>query len=96
MKRTLFIVLAIVLIALAWQIYQMYFLKSTLSQKAGKLEAKILNLQQENSDLQTDLEYLKNPENLEKELRGRFNYKKPGEKMIIVVPSQSATSSKNQ
>ena len=40
----------------------------------------------ENSDLGADLEYLANPDNLTKELRGRLNYKIPGEKLIILVP----------
>ena len=31
--------------------------------------------------------------NLVKELRSRFNYKKPGEKLIIVVPPKEATTS---
>ena len=31
--------------------------------------------------------------NLEKELRARFNYKKPGETMIIIVPEPSSTAS---
>ena len=32
------------------------------------------------------------PDNLEKELRARFNYKAIGEKMIIIVPENSSTS----
>ncbi len=43
------------------------------------------------ADFQTDVQYLANPVNLEKELRSRFNYKKPGETMIIIVPEQSTT-----
>ena len=42
-----------------------------------------------------------NPANLEKELRARFNYREPGEKLIIIVPqagsgSSSQSSSINQ
>ena len=47
----------------------------------------------ENFELQADLEYYARPENLEKELRSRFNYKKPGEKLIIIVPPKEATTS---
>lgn len=46
-------------------------------------------LVQENSLLERDLSYYGQDENLKKELRARFNYKEPGESMIIVVPSRS-------
>lgn len=47
--------------------------------------------EEEQEAIQAELEYLANPINLEKEIRARFNLKKPGEKTIIVVP-QASTS----
>ncbi|MDO8516200.1 MAG: hypothetical protein Q7S28_03050 [bacterium] len=41
----------------------------------------------DNESLGNDYQYYSNPINLEKELRARFNYRSPGEKMIIVVPA---------
>jgi len=35
-----------------------------------------------------DIEYFSNPKNLAKELKSKFNYKNPGEKLIIVVPEE--------
>ena len=46
-------------------------------------------LKNENAGLQADLIYFSESENLEKELRSRLNYKKSGEKLIIVVPPKS-------
>jgi hypothetical protein len=46
-------------------------------------------LNKENSSIKDDISYFTSPQNLEKELRGEFNYKKPGEKMIIIVPESS-------
>jgi hypothetical protein len=41
--------------------------------------------------LQADYEYYQNPANLEKELRSRFNYHSPDEKLIVIVPKPSST-----
>lgn len=38
-------------------------------------------------------QFLVNPDNLEKELRARLNYRAPGEKTVIIVPAEEATSS---
>lgn len=41
--------------------------------------------------LQADYEYYQNPANLEKEIRSRFNYHSPDEKLIVIVPKPSST-----
>jgi len=43
-------------------------------------------MQVDSDRLKGDIEYLSDPHNLEKELRARFNYRSPNEKLIIVVP----------
>lgn len=50
----------------------------------GKLQAS----REENKKIEEDLHYYQNPENLEKEARAQLNYKKPGEKVIVVVPKE--------
>ncbi len=40
----------------------------------------------DNTNLQHDLQYLQQPNNLEKELRSRFNYRKHDETLVIIVP----------
>jgi hypothetical protein len=47
----------------------------------------------EEQSLSTEVNYLSNPVNLEKELRGRFNYAKSGETMLIIVSSSTTGSS---
>ena len=43
--------------------------------------------------LQDELQYYENRANVEKALRGEFNYKAPGEKLMIIVPqNQSSTN----
>ncbi|MDD4761470.1 MAG: septum formation initiator family protein [Candidatus Pacebacteria bacterium] len=62
--------------------YKKYFSESE------KLKADISVLEKKNKDLEKDIEYFNDPYNLEKELKSKFNYKKEGEKMIIIVPDE--------
>jgi len=41
---------------------------------------------EENSRLRAEIDYFSIPENLEKKLKTEFNYRKPDEKMLIIVP----------
>ncbi len=86
MKRILTAILILAVVALLWQLFQLYMQNSGLKSSLGVIEDKLNNLTEENGKCQADLEYFASPENLEKELRSKFNYKKPGEKIIIVVP----------
>ena len=58
-----------------------------------KLKAEILSvtdevevINEDNDKLNSQIEYFSDPRNLEKELRARFNYRLPNEKLIIIVP----------
>jgi len=85
MKRTLTIILLVVLTALLWQLYQLYHQNQELRDAFSLVEVRVAQFKEENLKFQADLEYFSHPENLEKELRSRFNYKNPGEKLIILV-----------
>lgn len=89
MKRILTVILLLAVAALLWQLIQLYMQNSALKSSLGVIEDKLNNLNEENGKFQADLEYFASPENLEKELRSKFNYKKPGEKIIIVVPPKA-------
>ncbi len=71
--------------------YQVYVLQSERFGIKGEFEeiqTQYNELQTDNKRLQGDIEYLSDPHNLEKELRARFNYRSPNEKLIIVVPEE--------
>jgi cell division protein FtsB len=57
-----------------------------LEEGLAKISPRIESLEQKNKDLKSDLRYFAEPENLLKEFKSEFNYKNPGERMIIVVP----------
>lgn len=47
----------------------------------------------DNEGLKEDFRYYSDPENLSKELRSRFNYTLPGERMLIFVQEGASTTS---
>ena len=70
-------------------ITELYFLikeRNQLRADLDNLNRRLQALLKENVDIQSEIEYFSHPENLEKELKAKFNYKKPNEKMMIIVP----------
>lgn len=47
----------------------------------------------DNAALSQEQQYYQRPENVEKELRARFNYRRSDEKLMILVPEESASAS---
>ncbi len=86
MKVIIVIILGIILSAILAQSYFFIKERNRLKTDSDNLNSRLQALSKENADLQSDIEYFSRPENLEKELKSRFNYKKPGEKMMIIVP----------
>jgi len=85
-RPAIIIILCLVLIGVSAQVYlilkESNGLKKDLDDLNGRMEAFV----KENANLKSNIEYFSNSENLEKELKSKFNYKKAGEKMMIVVP----------
>jgi len=86
MKFVAIIILVIILIGISTQIYFIFKERNQLKSDVSDLNKRLKALITENANLESDIEYFSHPENLEKELKARFNYKKPDEKMMIVVP----------
>ncbi len=85
-RSAIIIILALVLIGVSAQVYLILKESNGLKKDLDDLNGRIGALVKENSDLKSEIEYFSIPENLEKELKSRFNYKEVGEKMMIVVP----------
>jgi cell division protein FtsB len=92
MKIAAIVVLSILLIALGVQVYSFVAQEGSLGNELADVQTNLTKAQTEEASLQDENQYLSNPVNLEKELRARFNYKKPGETMVIIVPSSSSTA----
>ena len=94
MKIVISLMLAAVLVFVATQVVFFMREERSLSQALTDTKHRLQDAQTEEQDLSAEVSYLADPANLEKELRARFNYAKPGETMIVIVPSSTATSAK--
>jgi len=82
----LFNLLAIVavIIILGIQLFNLYKENRTLVTDLNELRSKDNSLIEENRKLRSDIEYFSNSDNIAKELKSRFDYKRPGEKLIKI------------
>ena len=71
-------------LVLSIQVVKFYSQNDDLKESLDKLTAEVGALQFENTKLQDDILYFQNPENLAKELKSRFDYKRPGETLIKI------------
>ena len=93
MKIAAIVVLSLLLIFLGVQVYSFVKQEHELSTDFTTVESQLAKAQADEASLQEENDYLQNPANLEKELRGNFNYKKPGETMVIITPNATSTTS---
>ena len=93
MKIAAIVVLSLFLIVLGVQVYSFVAQEWSLGSELADVQMNLTKAQAQETSLQEENQYLSNPENLEKELRARFNYKKPGETMVIIESDASSTTS---
>lgn len=74
------------LIVATTQFFTLSKQRKELSNKLKQKETKLMELQREGAETQAEIKYLENTKNLEKEFKSRFNYRKPDEKLYILVP----------
>lgn len=86
MKIIITIVIVIVIVMVFIYVYFSFQEQRQMKDNLSDLNAQIKTLVEENDELKSEIEYFSNPENLEKELKTKFNYRKPDEKMMIIVP----------
>ena len=66
------------------QLFRIIVDDSRVSVNLYKARAEAQMLKSENEQLQSDINYFSKPENLIKEFKAKFDYKKPGEKLIKI------------
>ena len=91
MKLALAIGLGLILILVGVRVFSFLGEQRMLGQNLFEVQGRLAEVKAQQADLEAEEKYLSNPANMIKELRARFNYKKPGETMIIIVPP-AATS----
>lgn len=86
MKTIIGIVLILLMGVIGLQLFRLNGERQLLAEKAQKVKEEMEQLKAENEKVKSDIAYFSHPENLGKEIRSLFNYKKPGEEVYIVVP----------
>lgn len=81
---------SIVLVFLGIQLHALSGQRQGFAEKTEELSLKAMMLEAENTGLVNDLEYYSDDANLVKQLREKFNYKFPDEKMLIIVEPQES------
>ena len=92
MKIAGVVVLFIILMFISTHVYSFFVQERQLNADLADIEARLTKEKSDEADLQSEVQYLANPLNLAKELRARFNYKKPGETMIVIVPTNATST----
>jgi len=87
MKLAAVIILTVLLVFFAWQIHSFSVSGKAAAVQYESLKGQLDQAKADQGSLQADLNYYLNPANLEKEVRARFNYRAPDEKLIVIVPS---------
>jgi len=95
MKLGAAILIFIILIFIGLRVASFLGEQHELSQNLADIQTRLTQAKADAADLQAETEYLSNPINLQKELRSQFNYKKPGETMVIIVPQAAPSSTKH-
>ena len=88
MKIAIYLVLLVSIAAVGFNLYRLYNQKIALEKDLNKVSEQLQPLDGENRELTAEIDYFQNPDNLEKELRSRFNYAAPGETMVIIIPKK--------
>ncbi len=77
MKFIIVLILSVIFVVVSIQAYFILKERNQLKSNLTNLDARLDAILKENANLRSEIEYFSHPENLEKELRLKFNYKKP-------------------
>lgn len=80
----------LIIVILGMQIFSLRKGNISARSKYEESRQELFRARNDSEKLKADLNFFANPANLEKELRARFNYRKPDENLIIIVPESSS------
>lgn len=93
-SKIFFIFLIPIFLILVFGIFQNLYHRYQVKKDLDRLNAEIISLNKQKEDLGKLLDYYNNPSNLEKEARVRLNYKKEGEKVVVILPTATSSGDK--
>ena len=92
MKSSRLAVIVVLIALLSWTGYSLIRQKWAVEKEVANISESVKKLDTENKSIQQGITYFERPENLLKEAQSRFNYKKEGEHLLIVVPGTATTT----
>ncbi|MBM3257463.1 MAG: hypothetical protein FJY98_04050 [Candidatus Liptonbacteria bacterium] len=93
MRLAAIFALFLVLVVMGIEIARFMREGNQLSRELQGVENKLEEAQKETASIEANVKYFSRPENLEKEMRARFNYRGADEKLLILVPSKASSAS---
>ena len=87
-KKVIYLVFILFFVAIAFKTYSLDVVRRDLKREMATVVQEVELVEDDNSRLNEQIDYFSEPRNLEKELRARFNYRLPFEKLIIVIPKE--------
>lgn len=83
------VILTSLVLVIGFQVYSLNSERLDLKRSLSDVNNRVSFLEIENISLENDLNFFSDTENLAKAFKSQFNYKRPGEKLIIVIPDES-------
>ncbi|TSC59636.1 MAG: hypothetical protein LiPW15_656 [Parcubacteria group bacterium LiPW_15] len=93
LKNILIVIFMALLVFAGMEIRSILGQRVSVSAQFEEARKELEQAKTERGRLEADLNYVSIPENLEKELRARFHYQSPDEKVMILVPRENTTTS---
>jgi len=90
-SKMFFIFLIPVSLSLIFGIFQNIYHRYQVKKDLDRLNVEVVSLNKQKENLDKLLDYYKNESNLEKEARIRLNYKKEGEKVVVILPTATTS-----
>ncbi len=84
MKALAWLAAVVILGGLSVQLYHLYKNNTEVGARLEATRVEVKNLSADKDQLEADLGYFSETENLAKELKAKFDYKRPGEKLIKI------------
>jgi len=86
MRWIVVVVLVAILGMVSYQVFELRIQESVLSKEKAVAEERLEGAVNTRDSLKAELQIYEDPDLAEKELRRRYNYRSPDEKMMIIIP----------
>lgn len=91
-SRTTLIVLLVLIILLAKGVFNIYLRNKESVMARDETKQRVEGLNERKLLLSSEIDKLNQEEGVEQEIREKFNVRKPGENVVLIIPADEATT----